>query len=120
MLRLRALLAGLLLVGSAHFAAADELEDFYRGRQVTCLIGYEPGGTYDLYARMLSKYLPRYLPGHPTVINVNMPGASSVVLGVHLNGAAAKDGTVFGLVNPSLLMDPLLYEKSSVPFDPTS
>ena len=107
-----------LLGGAA--CRADEIADFYKGKQVTCYVGYEPGGTYDLYARMLSKYLPRFIPGNPTVVTVNMPGASSVVLGVHLNGTAPKDGTQFGLLNPSLLIDPILYEKSSVPFNPAN
>jgi len=120
MVRITAWLALLAALFSAPGARADEIADFYKGKQVTCYVGYEPGGTYDLYARLLSKYLTRFLPGNPTIVTVNMPGASSAVLGVHLNGNAAKDGTQFGLLNPSLLIDPILYEKSSVPFNPAN
>ena len=120
MMRLTAWLALIAALLCAPGLRADEIADFYKGKQVTCYVGYEPGGTYDLYARLFAKYLPRFIPGNPNLVVVNMPGASSAVLGVHLNGAAAKDGTQFGLLNPSLLIDPILYEKSSVPFNPAN
>jgi tripartite-type tricarboxylate transporter receptor subunit TctC len=88
-------------------AAAQSVADFYRGKTITCFIGYGVGGGYDLFARTISKHLSRHIPGNPTILPVNMPGASSMVLGNHLAKRAPRDGTAFGAVNSALLFDPL-------------
>ena len=59
-------------------AAADDVEDFYRGQTLTLMISYTVGGGYDLYARVLAQYLGKYIPGHPTVVPENMPGAGGL------------------------------------------
>jgi tripartite-type tricarboxylate transporter receptor subunit TctC len=64
----------------ANASAEDGVAAFYKGRTVTCYVGYGVGGAYDLYAREVSKYLSRHIPGQPKVIVENMPGASSMVL----------------------------------------
>ena len=64
--------------------AADPVADFYRGKTITCYIGYGVGGGYDLFARIISRHMPRHIPGNPNILPVNMPGASSLVLGNHL------------------------------------
>ena len=49
--------------------------DFYRGKQINLIVGYGPGGGYDVYARLVGRHLGRYIPGNPTVVVQNMPGA---------------------------------------------
>src|SRR5436309_6224285 len=88
-------------------AAADSVADFYRGKTVTCFVGYGVGGGYDLFARTISRHLSRHIPGNPVILPVNMPGASSMVLGNHLAIRAPRDGTAIGAVNSALLFDTL-------------
>ena len=101
----------LAAVSIAVFAApsrAENLADLYRGKTVTTYIGYEAGGGYDLYARAVAKHIGRHLPGAPTVVPVNMPGAASMVLANWLAKVAPRDGTAFGAVNSALLLDTLI------------
>jgi tripartite-type tricarboxylate transporter receptor subunit TctC len=100
-------LAVILAVCVAPCARADDVADFYRGKTITIFIGYEPGGAYDLYARTIGRYFSKHMPGNPQILAVNMPGASSMVLGNHLARIAPKDGTVIGAVNAALIFDPL-------------
>ena len=86
-----AALAGLCVAGSA---AADPIADFYRGRQVTIIVGGDAGTDYDFYARLLAHHLPRHLPGSPTFIFQYMPGAGSVIATNHVYNIAPQDGTV--------------------------
>jgi len=95
----------LALVASA--SAEDDVARFYKGRTVTCYVGYGVGGAYDLYAREISKFLPRHIPGEPKVAVENMPGASSLVLANYLARRAPRDGTALGAVNSALIFDPL-------------
>jgi len=88
-------------------AGADPVADFYRGKTITCFIGYPSGGGYDLFARTISKHMSRHIPGNPSIIPVNMPGASSMVLGNHLARRAPQDGTAIGAVNSALLFESL-------------
>jgi tripartite-type tricarboxylate transporter receptor subunit TctC len=99
--------AGLCATLTGGPAAAQSVADFYRGKTITCFIGYGGGGGYDLFARTISKHMSRHIPGNPTILPVNMPGASSMVLGNHLAKRAPRDGTAFGAVNSALLFDPL-------------
>jgi tripartite-type tricarboxylate transporter receptor subunit TctC len=108
MLRLRlAMFASVLLALCASPASADSVADFYRGKTITCYIGYEAGGGYDLYARTISKHITKHIPGNPAVTPVNKPGASSMVLANFLAKVAPRDGTAIGAVNSALLFDPL-------------
>ena len=70
--------------------------DFYKGKEIRLLIGTPVGGGYDTYGRFFARHLPRFLPGSPTVIAQNMPGAAGVTMANHLYHQAAKDGTVIG------------------------
>jgi len=83
-------------------------EDFYKGKTVTIMVGFPPGGGFDANARLLARYLGRYIPGTPTVLVVNAPGAGSQTSVVRLDVNLPTDGTVidafnFGLINDSLL-----------------
>lgn len=94
-------------LAGAQPAAADPIADFYRGKTITCFIGYGVGGGYDLFARTISRHMSKHIPGNPAILPVNMPGASSMVLGNHLAKRAPRDGTAFGAVNSALLFERL-------------
>ena len=70
--------------------------DFYAGKTVQVLVGFGPGGGYDLYARTLARYMGKHIPGNPTVITQNMPGAGCMKVMNYLYNVARKDGTVIG------------------------
>jgi tripartite-type tricarboxylate transporter receptor subunit TctC len=77
-------------------ARAATPAEFYKGRSVFVIIGYSAGGGYDLYARVLAQHLGRHIPGNPTVIPQNMPGAGSIKAANYVFSVAPKDGTVIG------------------------
>ncbi len=107
-MRRRTFLSGVFAsVASPSLAQMDKVAEFYRGKTLTCYIGYASGGGYDVYARTISRFMQKHLPGNPNIIAVNMPGASSMTLGNHLARVAPRDGTAFGAVNSMLLFDPL-------------
>src|SRR4249919_2299638 len=99
--------AALLVVLAAGPSRAQTVAEFYRGKTITCYIGYGAGGGYDLFARTISRHMPRHIPGNPNILPVNMPGASSMILGNHLARRAPQDGTAFGAVNSALVFDTL-------------
>ncbi len=101
-----ALIAVSLVAASA--ANADPIEDFYRGKTMRMLIGYGPGGGYDLYARLVAEFLPRHIPGRPTIVPQNMPGAGSFAAAYFMAEAAPKDGTVLGTLAQTLALDSLV------------
>ena len=88
-------------------AQAQSVADFYRGKTLRMLIGYGPGGGYDIYGRLVAEFLPRHLPGNPRIIAQNMPGAGSFVAAKYMYEAAPKDGTVLGSLAQTLALDSL-------------
>src|SRR5689334_9103322 len=105
--RQRAIALGLAAVAilSVVSAQAEPIEDFYRGKTLRMLIGYGPGGGYDIYGRLVAEFLPRHLPGKPTIIAQNMPGAGSFAAASYIQDVAPKDGTVFGSLAQTLALD---------------
>jgi tripartite-type tricarboxylate transporter receptor subunit TctC len=89
-------------------AVAQSPADFYKGKNVDLYIGYSAGGGYDVYARALARHMSRFIPGNPTVLAKNMPGAGSLVLANWLYNVAPKDGTAFGIIGRGTGFDPLL------------
>jgi tripartite-type tricarboxylate transporter receptor subunit TctC len=87
------------LVGTAH---AQSAEEFYRGRQIQMVVGYEVGNDYDVGARLLARYLSKELPGNPSVVVQNMPQASGVVAANYMYLKAARDGSVIGGISRNL------------------
>src|SRR5256885_10891573 len=79
-------------------ARAQTAEEFYKGKRLTLTVGYGPGGGYDVFARLVAKHIPRFIPGNPNVIVQNMPGAGSLTAANWLYTVAPKDGTAFGLI----------------------
>ncbi len=94
----------LLLYGPPPLAAAP----FYQGKVLTIVVGYGPGGGYDRVARLLAKYLPKYIPGKPTVLVQNMPGADSMIAANYLYNLAKADGLSIGTFNRGLVFANLL------------
>jgi tripartite-type tricarboxylate transporter receptor subunit TctC len=79
----------------------------FAGRTISVIVGFGPGGTYDLYARVLSRHIGQHLPGNPTVVVQNMPGAGGLMAANYLYQIAPKDGTVFGTFARGVVIGPL-------------
>jgi tripartite-type tricarboxylate transporter receptor subunit TctC len=89
-------------------AKAEPVTDFYRGRTVTLYIGYSVGGGYDNYARVLARHLGNHIPGNPSILPQNMPGAGSLRALNYLYNAAPRDGTAIATFGRGLAMEPLI------------
>ncbi|MDB5594392.1 MAG: tripartite tricarboxylate transporter family receptor [Hyphomicrobiales bacterium] len=92
---------------------ADDVADFYRGKNLELYIGYSVGGGYDIYARLLARHLGRHMPGNPTVVPRNMEGAGSLRLTNWLYTAAARDGSVIGTISRGVPFDPIMQRPGS-------
>jgi tripartite-type tricarboxylate transporter receptor subunit TctC len=95
-------------------AAAQGVEEFYRGRTITLAIGFSAGGGYDLYARLLARHLGKHIPGQPSIVAQNREGAGSERALLYLYNAAPKDGSVIGTFSRGMAVAPLL---ANAPFD---
>jgi len=89
-------------------AAAQSPADFYKGKIVNIIVGFGPGGGYDLYARLLSRHLGRHIPGNPNVVVQNMDGAGSIRAANYVYAVAPKDGTAIAAVNQNAPLYQLL------------
>jgi tripartite-type tricarboxylate transporter receptor subunit TctC len=98
-------------------APSAHADDFYRGKQIRLIAGFPAGNDYDLGARLLIKYLPKYIPGQPTIIVQNMPQAASVVAANYLCVQAPHDGTMFGSFSRNIVNDALTGQ-ANVAIDP--
>jgi tripartite-type tricarboxylate transporter receptor subunit TctC len=97
--------------------AQSGVEDFYRGKQITLIVGYGPGGGYDITARLVARYLGKFIPGHPDVLVQNMPGAGSMRAANFTYVNAPKDGTAFALIARDMPLLGLLGVDRNVHFD---
>jgi tripartite-type tricarboxylate transporter receptor subunit TctC len=88
--------------------AQDSVAQFYRGKQITVIVGSSAGGGYDIYARLLSRHMPKHIPGNPTMWVTNMTGAGSNAAAAHVYNVAPKDGTILGALQNSAVLDALL------------
>lgn len=93
-------LISLTLAAALPLAAAAQAD--FSGKTVTIIVGYKAGGGYDATARMLARHLPKHLPGKPTVIVQNMPGANSIIAANHMYNVAKPDGLTIGTFNRNL------------------
>src|SRR3954462_6139219 len=93
----------------------------FAGKQIKILIGFSPTGFgYDTYGRLLARHMGKYLPGNPTIVPQNRPGAGSLNLANYLFNAAPKDGTEIAIVGRGVAMEPLLGgANSQAKFDST-
>jgi tripartite-type tricarboxylate transporter receptor subunit TctC len=93
----------LALAGLAATAPLARADDFYKGKTFTIVVGFSPGGGYDINARGLARHLAAHIPGNPSIIVQNMPGAGSLTAVRSLDVTAPKDGTVMTIFNPGLV-----------------
>jgi tripartite-type tricarboxylate transporter receptor subunit TctC len=92
-------IGALIALALAVPAHAQSVEDFYRNRIITILVGFTAGGGYDLYARLLGRHMGRHVPGNPAIVVQNMPGAGSLKATQFVYSVAPKDGTVLATVS---------------------
>jgi tripartite-type tricarboxylate transporter receptor subunit TctC len=109
MLRFVAALAAALLFAAPAVSqsSGQSVADFYKGKTITVIVGYAPGGGYDPYARLLARHIVRHIPGNPNVVIQNMPGAGGMVSANHIANVAPKDGTALGVFSASTALEPL-------------
>ena len=101
-----ALTASIMLAQGAR--AQDAIADFYRGKQMTMVVGSSSGGGYDLYARLVARFMGKHIPGAPNVVVQNMPGAAGNTSAAYVANVAAKDGTIIGAPQAGSLVDQLV------------
>jgi len=92
---------------AAMLAAPASAQDSLAGKNVTLIIGFGAGGGYDLWGRLVARHIGKHLPGNPTVVPQNMPGAGSYVAASHIYAAAPKDGTMFAIIARDAALGPL-------------
>ena len=102
------------LFGIAHFGfalavtsvagAAASAEDFYRGKVIRIVVGFSAGGGFDTFARTLARYMGKYVPGNPSIIVENMPGAGSLIAANHVYRVAKPDGLTIGAFNGNQIL----------------
>jgi tripartite-type tricarboxylate transporter receptor subunit TctC len=88
-------------------ARADDVADFYKGKQITFIIGSDPGGGYDLLGRLVARHLGQFIPGNPGIVIEDMPASASMVMSNLIYNTSPEDGTVIGLVKRGILISEL-------------
>jgi tripartite-type tricarboxylate transporter receptor subunit TctC len=111
------LAASLVVLGSAG-AVAQPADAFYRGKTIGIYIGFAPGGSYDLYARLLARFMVEHIPGRPQMVPHNMPGGGSRAVAGYVANVAPKDGTTLATIDQSLPLQQAMGEKLN--FDATT
>ncbi|HWG06371.1 MAG TPA: tripartite tricarboxylate transporter substrate-binding protein, partial [Beijerinckiaceae bacterium] len=99
-------------VGPQH-AGAQSVGDFYRGKQITFIVGSDPGGGYDTLARLVARHLGQFIPGNPSFVVENQPGAGSMLMSNRIYNIAPQDGTVIGLVQRGVMIANLTQQKGA-------
>src|SRR5262245_65846166 len=105
--RVISIAALLLAVASFPALAQPSVESFYKDKRVRMLVGYGVGTGNDLYLRLLARHIGKYIPGRPTMVPENMPGAGGIVMFNYLYNIAPRDGTVIAHPSRSLVTEPL-------------
>jgi tripartite-type tricarboxylate transporter receptor subunit TctC len=105
-------LAAMLTLAPA--VKAEPIADFYRGKTMKIIIGYGPGGGYDLYGRLAAEFLGRHIPGNPSIIPENMPGGGSLKAILYLYQVAPQDGTYLGSVSQQMASNAVIDEKNKM------
>ena len=97
-----------LLFGSGCVASAQSPAEFYKGKTIQLLVGFGPGGEDDVWARTIAKHIGNHIPGNPVMVPVHAPGSGGLLVVNRLYNAAAKDGSVVGMINRGIPFEPLL------------
>ena len=114
--RARAAVLAVLCMASPA-AAQDSVEQFYRGKSINIYIGSSAGGGYDSYARILGRYMSKYIPGNPIIVPQNMSGAGGNKAAGYVYTVAPKDGTAIGAIFPGSILQPLIGD-AAIQHDP--
>src|SRR6266446_1775962 len=114
----RAVVAAQCLVAATIPAHADTVSDFYKGKTLSLIAGFPPGGGYDTYVRVLARHYGRFIPGQPQVVASNLPGAGSLNAANQIYNRTAPDGLSLVMFASSAAMEPLLGNKAAL-FDAT-
>jgi tripartite-type tricarboxylate transporter receptor subunit TctC len=115
--RFLVLVAGIVAVMAVSPGVAQTPAEFYKDKQITFYVGLSPGGGYDLNARLIAKYIGRYIPGNPQVIVKNMPGGGGIVMTNYVANVSPKDGLHIGAPQRGVPFEPLLGDASHAKFD---
>jgi tripartite-type tricarboxylate transporter receptor subunit TctC len=107
------------IASAAFIAGPAAAADYYASKTIELVVGGDAGGGYDIYARAVARHLAGRIPGNPTIVVKNMPGAGSTRAGIYISTIAPKDGTSIGALMPGAIIGPLLDEKPNLQFDPT-
>ena len=102
------------LIGGVVTARADSVADFYQGKRVTMYIGSSAGGGTDLYGRLVANFIGKHIPGNPTIVPANVPGANGLVAANQLFNTAAKDGTAIGTFGRYAVFEALWKNKAAL------
>jgi tripartite-type tricarboxylate transporter receptor subunit TctC len=105
---LLALCGSFLFLTAEQAAHAQSVAEFYRGRTVTLTVGYSTGGGYDTYARILARHISKHIPGNPTIVVQNAPGAGSMRAANMIYNVSPKDGSAFGMFGRGIALEPLI------------
>jgi tripartite-type tricarboxylate transporter receptor subunit TctC len=106
--RFLAIIGGLAVASASSAQSQDSVEQFFRGKTINIYVGSSAGGGYDTYARLVARHLGKRIPGQPTIVVQNMPGAGSNKAAGYLYSVAPKDGTAIGAIFPGAVLQPLL------------
>jgi tripartite-type tricarboxylate transporter receptor subunit TctC len=107
-----AAILALLLAGPAA-ARADEIADFYRGKELRLVIGASVGGGYDIYARAIAKHLGDHIPGNPAIVPQDMPAGGGLAAANHIYNIAARDGTAIGAIQNTVPFEPFFNNRQA-------
>lgn len=110
-------LSALVSVAAVTAARADAVADFYAGKEIIILVGYGAGGGYDTNTRLFAQHFGKHIPGKPTIVVQNMPGAGSMRVANNVFNVAPKDGTVLGVFASSTALEPL-FGNNAAAYDP--
>ena len=110
------LAAAAAVVAAPAALAQEDVSAIFAKKTITIYIGNTAGGTYDLYGRLLARFLGRHIPGNPTVVAENMPGAGTIRAANYVYNAAPKDGTALGIVSETVAIEQAL-KNSAVQYD---
>ncbi len=99
-------------------SGAEDVAQFFKGKQINLVVGTSPGGGYDTYARLLARRFGSYIPGNPNIVVQNMPGAGSNKAASYIYAVAPKDGTAMGAIFSGAIVQPLLGD-TPVQHDPS-
>src|SRR5258707_14206458 len=109
-------LLAILIAVSSVSARAASVEDFYKGKTIQFVVGGTAGGGYDTYTRLIARHFPQYVPGKPSTVVQNMPGAAMLIAANYTYNSAPRDGTVIGNWSSPLILQHMLGNRS-VQFD---